>query len=146
MCKRSWEQALQQSIDYPSLKCCATNTQLSAYLMAKYQAFAGEHDGEPNFQIAAKYLGLQNIEDEQKIWVFNKDLQLTEDGEEIVLSTSHYIWLGDFAAKCKGLGNYSVVNHSLAAKIAGPMSKKRALRRLIESLKVTYEITFLQHF
>ena len=142
MCKRSWEQALQQSIDYPSLKCCATNMQLSAYLMAKYQAFAEEHDGEPNFQIATKYLGLQNIEDEQKIWVFNKDLQLTEDGEEIVLSTSHYIWLGDFAAKCKGLGNYSVVNHSLAAKIAGPMSKKRALRRLIESLKVTYENNF----
>ena len=117
---------------------CNKYMQLSAYLMAKYQAFAEEHDGEPNFQIAAKYLGLQNIEDEQKIWVFNKDLQLTEDGEEIVLSTSNYIWLGDFAAKCKGLGNYSVVNHSLAAKIAGPMLKKRALRRL----KVTYENNF----
>lgn len=110
--------------------------------MVKYQAFAEEHDGEPNFQIAVKYLGLQKVDDEHKTWVLNKDLQLTENGDEILLASSQYVWLGEFAAKCKGLGNYSVVNHSLAAKINGPLSRKKALRRLIINIKATYEENF----
>ena len=44
MSKTSWELALQQSLDYPSLKCCATNTQLSAYLMLMYELFAEKHE------------------------------------------------------------------------------------------------------
>jgi len=110
--------------------------------MAKYQTFAEEHDGVPRFQIAAKYLGLQKIDDEQKTWVLNMSLQLTEDGEELVLANSQYVWLGDFAAKCKGLGNYSIVNYSLAAKINGPLSRKKTLRKLINNIKETYEDNF----
>ena len=141
-CKRNWEQALQQSIDYPSLKCCATNTQLSAYLMAKYEAYAEEHNGMPPFQVAAKYLGLQSIGDEERIWVLNKALQLNDNGEEITSMASGYVWLGDFAAKCKGLSQYSIVNNSLSVKISGALSKKRMLKKLIECLKETYEANY----
>ena len=72
-CKRNWGLALQQSTDYPSLKCCATNTQLPAYLMLKYETYT-EHNGMPVFYVTAKYLGLQNIGDENRVWVLNKQL------------------------------------------------------------------------
>lgn len=137
-CKRNWEQALQQSIDYPALKCCATNTQLSTYLMAKYEAYAEEHNGMPPFQVAAKFLGLQSIEND-KVWVLNKMLQLDENGKQITPMASKYVWLGDFAAKCKSLSHYSIVNHSLSVQVNGPLSKKKALKKLIGCLKDAYE-------
>ena len=62
-----------------ALKCCATNTQLSAYLMHKYESFTEEYEGSPKFYTAAKCLGLQNCQEERKIWVLNGSLQLDED-------------------------------------------------------------------
>jgi len=52
------------------------NIQWSAYLIAKYEAYIEEHNGMPPFQVAAKYLRLRNIEDEDRVWVLNKTLQL----------------------------------------------------------------------
>jgi len=141
-CKRNWEQALQQSIDYPSLKHCATNTQLSSYLMAKYETYAEEHNGMPPFQVAAKYLGLQSIEDEDRVWVLNKSLQLNENGKKVTSIASKYVWLGDFAAKCKGLSHYSIVNYSLSVQVNGTLSKKKTLKKLVGCLKDTYETNY----
>ena len=60
-----------------------TNIQLwvSAYLIAKYEAYTEEQNVMPLFQEATKYLGLQNIEDEDRVWVLNKTLQLNENGK-----------------------------------------------------------------
>lgn len=127
MCKRTWELALQQTLDYPSLKCCATNTQLSAYLMHKYELFAEEYEGSPKFYTAARYLGLQNCGDERKVWVMNSNLQFDEYGKIIDLNESQYIWLGEFSTACKGLG---IVDSNLAAKIEGPLSKKKCSENL----------------
>jgi len=135
----SWEEALQQSVDCPSLKCHASNTQLSAYLMAKYEEYGENHEDGSQFKIAAKHLGLQNTTDFHKVWVLNKSLQVNNNGEELLLSSSPYVWLGDFAAKCKGLSSYAVVNASLAVKINGTLSKKNALVKLVKHLKQTYE-------
>ena len=139
MCKRTWELSLQQTLDYPSLKCCATNTQLSAYLMHKYEIFAEEYGGSPKFYTAARYLGLQNCQDERKVWVLNSNLQLDEDGKAIDVNESQYIWLGQFSTASKGLG---IVESTLAAKIGEPLSKKKVLRKLIKSLQITYEGNF----
>ena len=57
-CKRTFESALQQTINYPSLKCCGTNTQLSAYLMYKYEEFATKYEGEAKYYVATRHLGL----------------------------------------------------------------------------------------
>lgn len=139
MSKTSWELALQQSLDYPSLKCCATNTQLSAYLMLKYEMFAEEYGGYPRVYTAARYLGLQSSEDESKVWVLNHTFQFNDCGRVIDLSKSQYVWLSDFVATPKCFG---IVDNSLAAKIEEPLSKKKVLRKLINCLKETYEENF----
>jgi len=74
---------------------------------------------------------LENINDDLKIWVLNKSLQIGQDGEELQLSSSPYVWLGDFAIKCKGLLSYSTI----AAKASGSLSLKS---ELVKQLKVTY--------
>ena len=56
--------------------------------MKKYEEYADTHDGDPPFKMAAKYLGLQNINDDFTIWVLNKSLQLDQDGKELQLSSS----------------------------------------------------------
>jgi len=103
--------------------------------MKKYEEYADNHDGDPPFKMAAKYLGLQSVNDDYKIWVLNKSLQVGQDREELQISTSPYAWLGDFSVKCKGLSSYSIV----AAKVSGSLSRKIALRKLVKQLKVTYE-------
>lgn len=139
-CKSKWEQALQQSVDYPSLKCCVTNAQLSSYLMNKYKLFAEENNGQPSYKIAAKYLGLQDVGDEQgRVWVLNSKLQINESGKE---TSSKYVWLGDFAAKCRGLSQYSIISNSLSVKVNGLLSRKLALKKLVSCLKITYEDNF----
>ena len=110
--------------------------------MAKYEAYAEEHNGTPAFQVAAKFLGFQNIGDNDKIWVLSKSLQLDENGKKVTATVSKYFWLGDFAAKCKGLSHYSIVNHHLSVHINGPLSKKKTLRKLIDCLKETYEANY----
>ena len=139
MSKASWELALQQSLDYPSLKCCATNTQLSAYLMLKYELFAEEYEGSPKVFTAARYLGLQSSRDEPKVWVLNNKFQFDDYGHVIDLSESQYVWLGDFVAAPKSFG---IVDNSLAAKIEEPLSEKEVLRKLITCLQTTYEENF----
>lgn len=72
----------------------ATNTPLSAYFMAKYEAYAEEHNRMPPFQVADKYLGLQSSGDEVKVWVMIKTLRLNENGK-VTPMASRYVWLGD---------------------------------------------------
>lgn len=109
--------------------------------MTKYEEFAEQHDGEPPFKVAAKYLGLQSLIDEQRVWVLSKSLQFNSNGEQLLLNSSHYVWLGDFAARCKGLSSNAIVDSALAAKVIvnTDLSGKRALKNLVEQLKVTYE-------
>ena len=141
MSKTSWELALQQSLDYPSLKCCATNTQLSAYLMLKYELFAEKHGGSPKVYTAVRNLGLQNSEseDESKVWVLNNKFQFDESGKAIELNESRYVWLGDLIKTPKCLG---IVDNNLSAKIQEPLSETEVFRNLITCLQTTYEGNF----
>ena len=143
-CKRTFESALQQSVNYPSLKCCATNTQLSAYLMFKYEEFATKYEGEPKYYVPARHLGLQDCQDnenEQKIWVLNKSLHFTEDGKVVDPEQSPYIWLGEFARGRPAL-NHLIPNNTFAATVAGTLSRKKVLQSLMTSLKSVFKDNF----
>ena len=139
--KSKFENALQQSVNYPSLKCCATNSQLSSYLMFKYEKFAMECGGEPRYYVAARYLGLQDCENEKKVWVLNKFLHFTEDGKTLDPEESPFIWLADIARGRPALTNV-IPNNTFAATVTGRLSKKKALQSLVNSLKSVFDSNF----
>ena len=131
-------------MNYPSLKCCATNTQLSAYLMFKYEEFATKCEGEPKYFVAARYLGLQDSRDaesEGKVWVLNKSLHFTEDGKALEPEQSPFIWLADFARGRSELTNI-IPNNTFSAIVTGDLSEKRTLQSLVNSLKSVYDDNF----
>ena len=108
---------------------CATNTQLSAYLMLKYELFAEKHEGSPKVYTAVRNLGLQNSEseDESKVWVLNNKFQFDKSGKAIELNESRYVWLGDLIKAPKCLG---IVNNNLSAKFRSLYLKRRCLETL----------------
>lgn len=143
-CKRQFEGALQKSINWPSLKCCATNTQLSAYLMYKYEEFATKCGGEPKYYVAVRYLGLQDTKDcdnAKKVWVLNNLMHFTEDGKLLDPEDSPFIWLGSFKRGRPELSNL-IPDNTFAATVMGKLSKKKALQSLVNSLKTVYADNF----
>lgn len=143
-CKRQFESALQQSVNWPSLKCYATNTQLSAYLMFKYEEFATKCGGEPKYYVAVRCLGLQDSKDcenERKVWVLNSLMHFTEDGKILDPEDSPFIWLGDFKRGRLEL-SHLIPDNMLAATVMGKLSKKKALQSLVNSLKAVYDDNF----
>ena len=125
MNKASWELALQQSLGYHSLKCCATNTnyQHTSCTNMRY-LLKSMHGGAPKVYTATRYLGLQS---------FDKSGRVTD------LNESPYVWLSDLITAPKG---FRIVDNNLAAKIEEHLSKKKALRKLITCLQATYEENF----
>ena len=122
---------MNESLDsFTSLKCTASTKQIIGYVMKKMELYKSITNRE--LRLAVTTIGLQD--GTPKIWVLNSSVQYNADGDLINPDESRYIWLGDFLHT--GKNPYVALNKY--ASCALPKKRKRAIRKLLKSLKECY--------
>ena len=106
--RNDWVKSLMDSLGKYNLSCYATQTQISEYLMFKYEEFLEKETDDEQFltKLASKVTGLQEIaadgndvkeielDPTAKVWVLNDKVHININGQFIDTANSPFIWLG----------------------------------------------------
>ncbi len=127
----------------------ATETQIQEYLIGKYEDFLKKtEEMHWPIKIACKAFGLRCVSDEEaesvdyetseKVWVLNRDMHVSEDGELYNPKESPFIWLGA-VRKTKG-NSENVASHELksTATCSGQDPTRASLKVLLRAVINSY--------
>ena len=90
---------------------------------------------------AVTVVGLQNISDVRKVWVFNGKVHIGDDGQLIPPRESPYIWLTDYVPE-HILHQHGFPSDSEASSVSPHKMSRKALRDLIDALEKVFGRNF----
>ena len=114
-------------------------------LMRKLEEFyrlkADSEDPDHLVKKAVTVVGLQNISDVRKVWVFNGKVHIGDDGQLIQPQESPYIWLADYVPE-HILHQHGLPSDSEASSVSPHKMSRKALRGLIDALEKVFGRNF----
>ena len=145
--KKQWLTGLMWSLQKYNLYCHATESQLQAYLMGKYEAFIEEERAEDDWplRLAANVVGLQKIDPEDpfvqesgvnpsiRVWVLNSQVQISEMGTLIDPATSPFVWIE--GQRRTQSGSQSIAQPKFASTVRPIAPQRSALRDVIQVMQ-----------
>ena len=143
--RKKWMRALTRSLGDYSLKCTATDRQVTGYLMKKLEEFYARtltEEGAQATKHAVDATGLQ-LQPARKLWVLNQHVQIDEDGKLVDPDESPMVWLGQYFRE-NVRGTYSrpyVISENLAST-AKPELDSVVISNLLYALQACYAHNF----
>ena len=124
-----------------NLFCNATTSQIQEHLSIKYHQFLLQQDDDMLVEIAAKNVGLQEIDVEDyavedlhlrrdaKVWVLNSSVYITSSGQLVSPDNSPSVWLGSNRHSSSVCASYKYA--SAAEPVQGDANALTAVMRAL---------------